>query len=54
MPFAFIDVPCSIEHAIIRRLRVGRPVLSDHGAQPFGWLGEVNVTDVNRRDEEHV
>ena len=29
-------------------------VLGDHGAQPFGRFGQVNVTDVNRRDEEHV
>jgi hypothetical protein len=29
-------------------------VLSDHGAQPLGRLGQVGVIDVDWRNEKHI
>ena len=34
-----------------RGFELDAAVLGDHGAQPFGRLGQVNVTDVTSRPE---
>jgi hypothetical protein len=33
------------------RFETDAAVLGDHGAQPFARLGQVDVTDVNRREK---
>ena len=55
MPFAFMGtIPARMRTQSSGGFEMDAAVLGDHGAQPFARLGQVNVTDVNRRDEEHV